>query len=195
MVINKQVDSILKWRCLGSTEQCYWLLYAITRAFQVTRVIEIGTHQGASAITFCQAITDNKQKPFVVTIDNWIGFPGNETTYNLREKAYQNLKESGFDRYIGKITGDSKSVLPGIFYTMGRFDLAFIDGCHEIDAIIEDYNLCKENVNLIIFHDSGFGNTEYIHTAEIEGWKSTTFPTRYIEDGSNHLVGLTLLYH
>ena len=67
MQINKVLTEICSHRGLGSSDQCYAVLYSLVRAFNVTKVVEIGTHQAASTITICQAILDNKYVPQIWT--------------------------------------------------------------------------------------------------------------------------------
>jgi len=191
MLINETLEKVNKWRCLGSGEQCYAIMYAITRAFQVKKILEIGTHQGASAITFCQAILDNKDIPELWTVDSWIGFEGNEASYNLKSKAEEHFKLAGFNKYINMIEGDSKIIVPDLIKKIGRVDMCFIDGDHTYEAVIEDYNNCKNHTDLILFHDSPSENVRYLREAKEEGWNILSFPTRYVE-GDRHLVGITL---
>lgn len=192
MLINKTLNKINEWRCLGSGEQCYSVMYAITRAFQVKRILEIGTHQGASAITFCQAILDNGDVPELWTVDSWAGFEGNEATYNLKEKTKKHFKAAGFDKYIHMVEGDSKIVVPDLMKKeVGMVDMCFIDGDHSSEAVIADYNNCKNYTHLILFHDCPIENVEYLRGARNEGWNVLSFPTRYAE-GDRHLVGITL---
>lgn len=191
MLINKTLDKINKWRCLGSGEQCYAVMYAVTRAFQVKRILEIGTHQGASAITFCQAILDNGDEPELWTVDSWIGFEGNKASYNLKSKAEEHFKLAGFDKYINMVEGDSKIIVSNLIEKIGNVDLCFIDGDHSFEAVMNDYNNCKNYTNLIIFHDSPFDSVKHLRIVKEEGWNILSFPTRYVE-GNRHLVGITL---
>lgn len=191
MEINKILTEIQKWVCLGSSTQCYIVMYAIVRSFQVKKIIEIGTHQGASSITFCQAILDNKYNPEIYTIDNWIGLPGNAASQNLKSKAENYIKNANFDKYITMIEGDSRIVVPELFKKTGDVDLCFIDGDHSYQGVIADYENCKNHTKLLLFHDTGTGEVGYLKTIEREGWKVVPFPTRYIE-GNGHLVGITL---
>ena len=190
MRINETLNEISKWLCLGSSEQCYTVMYTITRAFQVKRVLEIGTHQGASAITFCQAILDNKYIPEIWTLDNWIGIERNEQSKNLKSKAENYIKKSGFNKYINMIEGDSKIIVPLTFSKIGKVDLCFIDGDHNYEGVMADYQNCKDYTSLILFHDTGKGDIKYLKEIEKE-WKIITFPTCYIE-GDGHLVGISL---
>jgi tRNA A58 N-methylase Trm61 len=186
MKINNVLDEINLNRTLGSSNQCYDIMYAITRAFQVKTIVEIGTHQGASAITFCQAILDNNYEPKIYTIDSWV-------QADKKDIAVNNFSKAGFGRYITLIEGDSKIKVPELFTVLKKVDLIFIDGDHSVEAIMIDYNNCKEHSNLIFFHDTGDGTISYLKTIEAEGWKRISFPTKYIE-GDLHSVGISLVY-
>lgn len=191
MQINPILEKISKWLCLGSTEQCYLVMYTMVRVFQVKKILEIGTHQGASSITFCQAILDNNYKPEIWTVDSWEGFEGNEQSKNLRSRAEKHFEESGFKKYITMIEGDSKKVVPNILKKIKKVDLCFIDGDHSYEGVIADFNNCKNYTDLILFHDTPNESVPYLEVVKNEGWNVFTFPTRYIE-GDAHLVGLSL---
>lgn len=185
MKINAVLDEINQSRNLGSSNQCYDVMYTITRAFQVQTVVEIGTHKGASAITFCQAISDNKKTPTIYSVDSWI-------QADMKAVAESNLRKAGFDKYVTLIQGDSKVEIPSLFNRIGKVDLIFIDGDHAIPAVVTDFNNCKNYSNLILFHDTGLGNYPYLLSAKEEGWNLLNFPTRFVE-GDNHHVGIALV--
>jgi len=187
--INNVLGEICKERRLGSSEQDYMLMYAIARGFQVKNVLEIGTHQGGSAIVWCQAILDNSLIPDIKTIDLWCGC-GN-ITKNYKEDAKKNIKNAGYDKYIQFIEGNSLIEVPRILDSGFEPDLCFIDGNHDVNYVLEDYNNCKKYCNLLIFHDTKFGEQVYLETIRNEGWSIFSIPTRYIE-GDKHLVGISI---
>jgi precorrin-6B methylase 2 len=184
MHINNILDNINMARSLGSTNQCYDVMYTVARAFQVKTVVEIGTHQGASSIAFCQAILDNKYIPKVYTVDSWI-------QSNRKIATYNKFKEACFSEYITMVEGDSKEVIPKLFSDIGRVDLILIDGDHSLEGVLRDYDNCKNFSNIILFHDTGYGKVIYLKKIEQDGWKVITFPTRYVE-GDSHIVGISL---
>jgi cephalosporin hydroxylase len=184
MLSNTTLELINKNRALGSSNQCYDIMYAITRANQVNNVLEIGTHQGASSITFCQAILNNNQIPKIYTVDSWI-------QSDMKLVAETNIKNAGFENYITMIRGDSKNEIPKILKTFLP-DLIFIDGDHDPEAVLIDYKNCRDFTKMILFHDTGL-NCNIPTQVKQDGWQIINFPTRYVE-GDNHPVGIALAY-
>lgn len=189
MIIHDIVTQAIKNGIgLGSSEQCYVVMYSIVRAFQIKRIVEIGTYKGYSAIIFCQAVLDNKLIPECYAIDLW-NHKG-KIFSSVKKEALLNFSKSGFDKYITVIHGDSKIEIPKLFNKINNVDLCFIDGDHKTETVLCDYNNCKNYTKYILFHDTGKGK-EYLSLVESEGWKITIFPTKYIE-GDGHLVGISL---
>jgi hypothetical protein len=184
---NDTVVGINKARILGSSDQCYRVMYMVAQYFNVKKVLEIGTHQGASAITFCQAIKDNNRVPEVHTVDNW--------TLQYKKIAQSNIDKSGFTDYIKMYDGASLIEVPKVLSNIGKVDIAFIDGKHTLDYIIGDYNNCKDFSDMILFHDTEHGLTlgeeSYFDTVRSDGYEIYNFKTKYVE-GDSHLVGIAL---
>lgn len=184
MEINPVLSKIWRPKGSGSTEQDYSVMYAVARAIQAIKIVEIGTNRGFSAITFCQAVLDNKQIPKIWTIDNW------STSPEAKTAAQNFIKQAGFESYIEMIEGNSKDVLPGLFEQIGKVDLVFIDGCHEIKAVQSDIRNVEPYTDCLLLHDTGAGKITYLKEIESK-WAAISFPTRYVE-GDGHLVGITL---
>ena len=172
-------------RGLGSSEQDYILMYAIARAFQVKRVLEIGTNKGLSAYTFCQAVLDNGGTPEIVTVDNW-------AQGDRREHAEHLFRAAEVNRYIRMVSGESTTVVPTLGADLGGFDLCLIDGGHGTEQCLADFHACKLLAPLLLFHDSlTAGVKAALQTVTREGWRVQGFPTRYVE-GDGHGVGIAL---
>lgn len=193
---NNVVNEINRSRVLGSSNQCYRSMYMIAQYFNVQKVLEIGTHQGASSIVFCQAIVDNKKAPEIHTVDNWSqsGLIKNESD-KFKKIAEDNIKKAGFIKYITMYDGDSLTKVPEILDVIGDVDLVFIDGDHELDYIIGDYNNCKRYSDMILFHDTEqgahIGTDSYFGLVESDGYTIYNFKTRYLE-GDGHVLGIAL---
>lgn len=196
MVINPVLLKIRENPAYGSSEQDYLFLYTIARCFQVKRIVEIGTHQGASLIAMSQAILDNSMKPELWTIDNW-------SLGNHKEEASTNFKEAGIYDFVNFVEGDSKEVLPNLFKEIGKVDLVFVDGDHAYESVLSDYNNSKEFTDLMMFHDTQDGIIKYWKENKVfkdifeDRWDILTVPTFYtqLDDPSlkeSHNVGITL---
>ena len=169
----------------GSTDQDYFVMYAVVRAIQATRIVEIGTNRGFSATTFCQAVIDNKQTPQIWAIDSW------EINPQTLDIAKDLFIKTGFGKYIETVIGKSQDVLPNLLNKIGKVDLIFIDGSHKPEDVITDFLNAKDYTDYILLHDTGEGKVGYLQKIKEEGWTTISLPTRYIE-GNNHLVGITL---
>ena len=183
MHINKVLTDICSHRGLGSSDQCYAVLYSLVRAFNVKRVVEIGTHQAASTITICQAILDNKYIPQIWTVDNW-------SQVDAEKLAKSHIDAAGFGGYITMVKGSSHDVMPELMPKIGQVDLIFIDGAHEVELAQKDVDNSAPYTNKLIMHDT-WKMTPYLEGLRRDGWTVTVFPTKYVE-GDGHLVGISL---
>jgi len=186
MIINPILAEAWKsGKAMGSTDQDYFIMYAVARAIQATRIVEIGTNRGFSAIIFCQTVIDNKQIPHIWTIDDW---KINPKTFDIASGLFD---KTGFEKYIDIIVGSSQDVLPDLLNRIGRVDLIFIDGSHKPEDVITDFRNAKDYTDYILLHDTGEGRVGYLQEIKEGGWTVISFPTRYVE-GDNHLVGISL---
>lgn len=186
MVINQILAEAWKGsKGLGSGDQDYLIMYSVARAIQATRVVEIGTYRGYSAIVFCQAIVDNGREPHVWTVDNWSQAP------QVRSFTEALIEKVGFTEFITMVTGDSWIVLPSLFKEIGKVDLVFIDGSHIPEDVLTDFHDAAEYTDYMLLHDTQAGNVAYLRLIEKEGWTIISLPTIYVE-GDGHLGGITL---
>ena len=169
----------------GSADQDYFIMYAVARAIQATRIVEIGTNRGFSATTFCQAVIDNKQTPQIWAVDSW------EINPQTIDMAKDLFAKTGFGKYIEIVIGKSQDVLPNLLNRIGKVDLIFIDGSHKSEDVITDFRNAKDYTDYILLHDTRNGKVGYLREIKEDGWTVVSLPTRYIE-GNNHLVGITL---
>jgi len=185
MELNPILTEVNKARWLGSTDQCYEVIYTVVRAFQVQNIVEIGTHRAASTIAMCQAVKDNGQTPRVWTIDNW-------SQMDMRAAAVDHLSRAGFGPNVELVTGSSRDVLTKLFERTVDIDLVFIDGDHTEDAVRADWALSSPHAPLVLFHDAAmYAVSRVVDEAEAAGWNVTRFPTTFVE-GDGRLVGVAL---
>ena len=187
MEIDPVLTRLNQCRGLGSTEQDYLILYAVVRAIQAKRIVEIGTHRGASGICMLRAAIDNGYTPQLWTIDP---FPAD----HVRDTAVAAFSDAGLTDQVAVIQGISDDVVPGLFAQIGNVDLVFVDGDHAEAAVRSDFSLCREHAEWIIFHDAGWASVQKI-LAEVAtaGWTVLSFPTRYLE-GDGHPVGIAVAH-
>lgn len=192
MIKNIKIFKLMEGhRGLGSSEQCYDVLYSIVRSFQVKTIVEIGTNLGYSAIVMTQAVLDNNDVPVVYSFDKWNNYGLNME--GTKEIAIHNIQFAGLSQYITLIAGDSVKTVPSYFTANRKVDMCFIDGDHTYNGVVTDYNNCKEHTDLIVFHDALCGKDviDFLGEVSKDGWTLTLFPTVYYE-GDRHPIGITL---
>jgi predicted O-methyltransferase YrrM len=182
--LNPVVEEINKMRALGSTNQCYKVMYKVAQYFNVRKMLEIGTHRAASTIIFCQAIMDNRKIPEIHTIDDW-------SQSKLEDMARNNIEKSGFSKYITMHNGDSLVTVPKVLAEIGSVDLVFIDGNHDPVYVMKDFDNCKMHTKRILFHDTAYGTAPYLKEVENQGFDVYNFETKYLE-GDGHITGIAL---
>lgn len=92
------------------------ILKMLTKMINATRVIELGTFTGYSAICFAEAVCD-KDNAEVITIDN---------DDEMGEIASEYIEKSGFGNIIKQVTGDAMETLKNMT-GHAPFDIAFVD--------------------------------------------------------------------
>lgn len=176
---------------LGSSEQCYDVMYSVARAFQIRKMVEIGTYKAYSTIVFGQAILDNRLTPEIYTSDQWNNYGLDiESVYEVAKK---NINKMSFDSFVSIIKGNSRETIPELFKKIGKVDMCFIDGDHTWKGVSADYENCKNYTDIILFHDALCGKdvVKFLEFVKKDDWTVITFPTKYIE-GDNHDVGIAL---
>lgn len=184
VVIHEEVTRICMHRGLGSGEQDYLLLYSLARAFQASKMLEVGTYRGASAICLCQAALDNGVSPRLITVES-----DSARVAEVREM----LTRIKFTPYVEVVEGTSVHVLTSILRSEGMFDLIFLDGDHSACGLMTDFLLCCQATKRMLIHDSELVSVcEALTCIKQQGWSVTHFPTRYVE-GDKHPVGMALV--
>mgnify|MGYP003111887517 FL=1 len=124
----------------GSIRTCEaQILYSIIQDRGYSRILDIGTGPGFSAVYFAKALQSNNIMGHVDTID--ISAPPLET-----------FKLFGVDDIVNIHTGDSADIVP----TLGLYDLILIDSSHTYEQTLKEYNTCIERLNpggCMVFHD------------------------------------------
>jgi len=148
---------------LGHIPFAGWLLETL----RPSTIVELGTHNGASFLAFCQAVEAQQLSTRVFAVDTWAGdehagFYGNEIYAELRD--YQQRHYAGISEMMRMRFDEALE-----YFADGSIDLLHIDGLHTYEAVREDFETwrCKLSPRaVVLFHDScvrerGFGVWQY----------------------------------
>jgi predicted O-methyltransferase YrrM len=116
-------------------------------------IIETGTNWGCSTIILAQAIKDSVGGGAVHSV---------EIEQAFLDKADANLRAAGVRDLVTLHHGDSLRVLPGLLAQIGEVRAAFLDGAHQHDHAVAEFELILPNLapgGIIIF-DNTFGICE-----------------------------------
>ncbi len=124
------------------------LLYALVFSIAPSRVLEVGTFKGGSARIISAALDDLERGGQLITVDPFpelIEIEWNAIAHNARK--VQGYFPRDFER---------RPELSGL-----RFDLAFIDGDHSYDGLLEDLRYLPrilEADSYVLLHDASNGD-------------------------------------
>lgn len=133
------------------TEYEFDYLTHLARGNRVRRAIQIGTGFGVSAVALAQGIWPDG---LLVTIDD--SSEHRQEQDRRDDIADQLLRNTRCHAQIFPTTDSSPKILPGLAQ-FGPYDLAFIDGSHEPEDIIDDVTgvaAMMRHCGTILVHDS-----------------------------------------
>lgn len=148
MITKESLDIVEKiTKQVPSFHHHYHILYDLSKLIEknIINYLEIGCYSGASSILML-----HNPKVKIVSVD--IGYPIEE------KNVINNIKKFFNDERFIFIKGSSqdKETKEKILNIMNNVDILFIDGNHDYDAVIKDFNMYVELVNkngYIIFDD------------------------------------------
>lgn len=148
---------------LGHIPFASWLVDVV----RPKSIVELGTHNGASFLAFCQAVEAQQVSARVFAVDTWqgdehAGFYGNEIHAELRD--YQQRHYAGISEMMRMRFDQALE-----YFADGSIDVLHVDGLHTYEAVREDFETwrCKLSPRaVVLFHDScvrerGFGVWQY----------------------------------
>ncbi|WP_329811402.1 class I SAM-dependent methyltransferase [Stenotrophomonas sp. SMYL8] len=172
---------------LGHIPFASWLVEVV----RPKSIVELGTHNGASFLAFCQAVETQQVSTRVFAVDTWegdehAGFYGNEIYAELRD--YQQRHYAGISEMMRMRFDQALE-----YFADGSVDVLHVDGLHTYEAVREDFETWRSKLSpraVVLFHDScvrerGFGVWQY--WSEI----SSQFPS--FEFTHTHGLGVLLV--
>ena len=127
-----------------------WLI----RCMRPSVVVELGTHRGASFLSFCQAVEEASLSTRCYAVDTWLGDEHageyEDAIYN-ELNAYHQPLYGGFSQLM-RMTFDEASG----YFSDGDVDLLHIDGLHTYEAVSHDFATWKGKLSskaVVVFHD------------------------------------------
>src|SRR5262245_22125841 len=129
------------------TSDWVWKNYSIWRRVlaplrgRPVKIVEIGSFEGRSAVFFLKYLPQSS----IVCIDTFAGTPEEGDVYKVILKDQMPDAEARYERNVApfagrveKIKTRSAAVLPRLIAEKRRFDLAYIDGGHRYEDVMED---------------------------------------------------------
>lgn len=128
------------------TSDWVWKNYSIWRRVlaplrdRPVKILEIGSFEGRSAVFFLKYLP----KATIVCIDTFAGTPEEGDVYKILgnqmpdAEARFNRNIAPFASRVEKIKNRSAPVLPRLIAEGRRFDLAYVDGGHRYEDVMED---------------------------------------------------------
>ena len=134
----------------GHVPFAHWLVSVA----QPGLLVELGTHNGASYLSFCEAIARYSPHGRAFAVDTW---EGDEHAGRYSNEVYDGLKRFHDSRYTGfseLLRSRFDQALP--YFADGSIDVLHIDGLHTYDAVRADWLSWKPKLSpraVVLFHD------------------------------------------
>lgn len=134
----------------GHVPFAHWLVAAA----QPTLLVELGTHNGASYLSFCEAMARYGSHGRAYAVDTW---QGDEHAGRYSDEVYWDLRRFHDGRYNGfsellRCRFDEALV----YFADGSIDVLHIDGLHTYEAVRADWLSWQPKLSrraVVLFHD------------------------------------------
>ena len=136
-------------------------IYYLIRYFQPNRILEVGTHIGASTVHIATALQRNhelkkQEKPQLTTVD--ISDVNNEAAqpwlqYGAKQSPRSSVTKMQVEDYVDFVTSSSLAYMAD---SSGKFDFIFLDGDHAASTVYQEVPLALQALSddgVILLHD------------------------------------------
>ncbi len=136
----------------------YWIVGQIRPRV----LVELGTHNGVSYASFCDAVVDARLATRCFAVDTWEGDPhagnyGEEVLTSLRQ--FHDARYGGFSRLLRMTFDTAVGQMPD-----ASIDLLHIDGHHTYEAVRHDFDSWRPKLSdqaVVLFHDTNVREREF----------------------------------
>ena len=166
------------------------ILYTAVKVLQSSRVIELGTYLGMSAMFLLEALETAGPDAHVTTVELHDEFHRIASALLARE----------FNGRVTCIKGSTQEVLPGLARTLRGVDLLFHDASHSGEAYVRDFLAVEPAMapgSVVLFDDIRWNNPRYTSSDPKchEGWMEVSRHPRVRRAGEiNGEIGALLLH-
>jgi predicted O-methyltransferase YrrM len=164
--------------------------YDLVSFIKPSRFVELGTYWGTSFFAFCQAIKDFNLQTEGIAVDTWEG-DGHTGPYDPEAfETFSRIQKEIFGKLnIRLLKMTFQNALPLV--KDKSVDLLHIDGCHDYEAVKQDYEtwLPKLNQNgIVLFHDVA----DSVNYESVRFWKEISKDLPHMK--FQHSWGLGILF-
>jgi hypothetical protein len=143
---------------LGHIPFAFWLVERL----RPNKIVELGTHTGASYFAFCQAVDELKMLTTCYAVDTW---KGDEHAGFYDESVFRSVQVINSSQYSGfsqllRMTFDEAREDIGD----GSIDLLHIDGLHTYEAVRHDFERWLPTLSdraVVLLHDTRITRSEF----------------------------------
>ncbi len=132
--VHERVDRIKGWLV---PEHARWLFDTARSLPDNSSILEIGAFQGRSSAVFGFGCLGSRKR--ICSVDTW---NGNDTDFLERDYFHvwkRNMAANCLLSNLTPLVGHSGDVLKHLAQSNERFNMVFIDGCHDYDIVLNDF--------------------------------------------------------